>query len=108
MQNAGLLPPGAGSAQVRGFLRVFIANSQARYVPRDVRPVPLILFRAGTFHHSYDYSSADDPGRTIEESTLGWDAFGETRVHVVPGNHITMMSQPHVAELAAKLAACLA
>jgi amino acid adenylation domain-containing protein len=108
MQNAGLLPPGAGSAQVRGFLRVFIANSQARYVPRDVRPVPLILFRAGTFHHSYDYSSADDPGRTIEESTLGWGAFGETRVHVVPGNHITMMSQPQVAELAAKLAALLA
>jgi amino acid adenylation domain-containing protein len=108
MQNAGLLPPGAGGAQVRGFLRVFNANSQARYVPRDVRPVPLMLCRAGTFHPDYDYSGADDPGRTIEESTLGWGAFGDVKVHVVPGNHITMMSQPHVAELAAKLAACLA
>jgi amino acid adenylation domain-containing protein len=107
MQSAGLLPPDAGIAQVRGFLRVFIANSQARYVPSNVRSVPLAIFRAGEVHPDYDYSAADDPGHAIAESTLGWGAFGEAKVHVVLGNHITMMSKPHVAGLAAKLASCL-
>jgi amino acid adenylation domain-containing protein len=107
MQSAGLLPPGAGRAQVRGFLRVFIANSQARYVPCDVQPVPLAIFRAGEFHSDYDYSRADDPGCPIDKSTLGWGSYGEAKVHVVSGNHITMLAQPHASELAARLASCL-
>ncbi|MGH8760646.1 MAG: hypothetical protein ACREVW_14230, partial [Burkholderiales bacterium] len=32
---------------------------------------------------------------------------GEVTVHVVPGNHITMMSEPHVAQLAERIKKCL-
>jgi hypothetical protein len=107
MQSAGLLAPGAGRAQVRGFLRVFIANSEARYVPRNVRRMPLAIFRAGEFHSDYDYSRADDPKCAINTSTLGWSAYGEATVHVVPGNHITMLAQPHAGELAIRLVSSL-
>ncbi|MGF7209876.1 amino acid adenylation domain-containing protein [Skermanella aerolata] len=105
MNDAGLLPPGGGIAQVRGFLKVFVANSKARYAPRDFRPVPIALFQAGEFHADYDYSAAERHG-----AGLGWHAFskGGVTVHQVPGNHITMLSGPNAAELARRLAAHLA
>jgi thioesterase domain-containing protein len=45
---------------------------------------------------------ADDP-------TMGWSAWasGGVEVHVVPGNHATMMYEPHVEALAKTLTACL-
>jgi thioesterase domain-containing protein len=109
MQAVGFLPPGADVAKMRGLLRVFAANSTARYTPHDVQPVPIVLFRAGEFHHDYDFSPADDPGRSIAQSTLGWNRYasGAVAVHVVPGNHITMMSEPNVAQLAQKITSCL-
>jgi thioesterase domain-containing protein/acyl carrier protein len=102
MQAAGLLPPEAGMAQVRGFVRVFIANSRARYLPKDAQPLRIALFRAGDFHRDYDYSVADDP-------TLGWSAYalGDVAVRAVPGNHITMLSEPRVAVLAEQVSQCL-
>jgi amino acid adenylation domain-containing protein len=110
MQAAGFLPPGADVAKVRGLLRVFASNSTARYAPQDLQPVPIVLFRAADFHPDYDFSAADDPGRTMAASSLGWSTYasGDVAVHLVPGNHITMMSEPHAAELARKLALCLA
>jgi amino acid adenylation domain-containing protein len=109
MQRAGLLPPGAGLAQVRGLLGVFVANSKARYTPRDVRKVPIVLCRAGTFHREYDYSPVDDAGLSPAQSTLGWRdlAQNDIPIHVVEGNHVTMMSEPHVAQLADRIAAYL-
>ena len=105
MTEAGLLPPGGGIAQVRGFLKVFVANSKARYAPREFRPVPIALFQAGEFHADYDYSAAERHG-----AGLGWHAFAKdgVAVHQVPGNHITMLSGPNAAELARRLAVHLA
>ncbi|HEX2242874.1 MAG TPA: hypothetical protein VHK27_06405, partial [Gammaproteobacteria bacterium] len=39
----------------------------------------------------------------------GWDQFSEgpVEVHVVPGDHLTMMTEPHVQVLAERLKACL-
>jgi amino acid adenylation domain-containing protein len=109
MKDAGLLPPGDGIAQIRGFLKVFIANSKARYSPRNVRPVPIVLFRAGEFHPDYDYSAAADEGVPGEASSLGWQLFarGGVTTHVTLGNHITMLSGPNAADLARLLAAHL-
>ena len=106
MQRAGLLPPGAGMAQVRGLLGVFVANSKARYAPQDVRKVPIVLFRAGEFRREYDYSPLDDPGCSLTQSTLGWRdlARNEIPIHVVGGNHITMISEPHASDLAKRVA----
>jgi len=109
MQAAGFLPPGADVAKMQGLLRVFAANSTARYTPHDVQPVPIVLLRAGDFHRDYDFSPADDPGCALNESSLGWNRFsiGKVAVHVVPGNHITMMSEPNVAQLARQITSCL-
>ena len=43
------------------------------------------------------------------EGTLGWArvATGGVEVHQVPGEHMTMMHQPQVEELARQLRACL-
>jgi thioesterase domain-containing protein len=46
----------------------------------------------------------DDIGVPSAASTLGWRQFGgSVSVDLVPGNHITMMSDPHVSSLAAAL-----
>jgi amino acid adenylation domain-containing protein len=111
MQAAGFMPPGADVAKVRGLLRVFATNSTVHYAPQDPRPVPIVLFRAAEFHPDYDFSGADDVGHTMATSSMGWSAYAQgevVAVHLVPGNHITMMSEPHAAELARKLALTLA
>ena len=110
MQAVGAMPPGADVAKVRGLLNVFVANSQARYAPRNVLPVPIALFRAGEFHSDYDFSIADDTGSTIETSTMGWNAYasGDINVEVVPGNHITMLSVTNAPQLAERVAQRLA
>jgi len=109
LQSAGFLPPHADVAKARGLLRVFVANSTIRYAPIDTQPVPIVLFRAAEAHPDYDFSSADDAGVPIAQSTMGWRKYarGPVEVHLVPGNHISMMSQPHVGLLADKINTCL-
>jgi amino acid adenylation domain-containing protein len=106
MQAAGMLPEGEGIDQVRGLLNVFVANNKARYMPQDARPLPIVLLRASESHPDYDYSGADTPGVPVEQSTLGWEAFASSpvAVHMVPGNHITMMSDTCAPAMAAALA----
>jgi amino acid adenylation domain-containing protein len=104
LQAAALLPPGAGTAQVRGLLRVFMANTRARYAPGALSPVPVTLFRATQPHPHFNYPAPEDAG-ALEVSTLGWHRLvsGTVSVHEVPGNHVTMLTEPHVATLAARL-----
>jgi thioesterase domain-containing protein len=44
-----------------------------------------------------------------QEADWGWSQYasGIVDIYVVPGNHHTMMSQPHVQVLAEKLKKCL-
>ncbi len=109
MQVCEMLPPSAGTDQVRGFVEVFKANSLARYNPSQPIPVPVVLFRAAEVHSDYDYAFADDPGVGLERSSMGWQAFASdsVAVHLVPGNHLTMLMKPNVGVLAQRLAACL-
>ena len=111
MIKAQMLPPGAGTSQVRGLVQVFKANSRARYIPpAQVHPVPIALFRASEYHGDYDYSAADRGAMEGHEATLGWCQYarGPLEVNVVPGNHLTMMWEPHVQGLAECLGATLA
>jgi amino acid adenylation domain-containing protein len=109
LQEIGFLPPNAQTQQVRGLVQVAKANHQVRYWPGKVLPVPITLFRAAETHPDYDYSVFDEPGTALEHSTLGWQGFtaGEIQTRVVPGNHITMMGQPHVQALGRELALSL-
>jgi len=106
MEAGGLIPPGTPLSQVRGFFRVFIQNSKTSYLPKDPQPVPIALFRASEFHPDYDYSPTDDTAGANGASSLGWATYATEPPSVdrVPGNHITLMTEPHVTELAAKLA----
>jgi thioesterase domain-containing protein len=91
-----LLPPGATVEHLRRLLRVFRANVRAA---RGYDPAPypgrMTLFRA-----------ADQPVSN-GDPTLGWGALtGEpVEVHGMPANHLTLLAEPHVQELAARLRA---
>jgi oxalate---CoA ligase len=88
----------AGSSLPAPFRHTRVLNHLAAksYVPRPY-PGQVTLFRAVE-----RLDAADDPYR-------GWDqvALGGVEVHDVPGDHSSMIREPHVAVLAARLKACL-
>ncbi|QDE91211.1 non-ribosomal peptide synthetase [Myxococcus xanthus] len=96
--QAGLLPDGADSQQVQGFIDVYKAAYEIDYVPRDTLPVPVALFRAQERHEEdgiVPESFAGDP-------SWGWGRHASTAVTpvTVPGDHMTMLAAPHVQVLA--------
>lgn len=103
-ERAGFVPFGAGAEQVKGLFNVFLANSTAVYAPVASPTLPIALFRAAEFHRDYDYSAVDDEARSF-----GWSMFssGPVAVHDAPGNHISMLCEPNVAELSNSLARVL-
>jgi amino acid adenylation domain-containing protein len=110
LQAVGFLPPEAEARQVRGMLEVYKGNQRAgrSYFPHDAQPLPIALFRAVEPYADYDYGP--HAGEPPERSTLGWErwADGPVAIELVPGNHLTMLFEPHVATLAARLAARIA
>ncbi|MEO1377483.1 MAG: hypothetical protein AAFW70_25030, partial [Cyanobacteria bacterium J06635_10] len=50
-------------------------------------------------------SEQQDSSTLFQEPTWGWNQFSskEVEIHIVPGNHISMMSEPHVQVLAEKM-----
>jgi thioesterase domain-containing protein/acyl carrier protein len=76
----------------RNLLSVSKAHIQASSTYRArTSPVPITLIRA------QDTQSTDD-------ETLGWGALSPVHVLWAPGDHVTMMSEPHVQTLAQTLA----
>ncbi|WP_445214848.1 thioesterase domain-containing protein [Brasilonema sp. UFV-L1] len=84
---------------IRPMLRVFYANSQAalNYVPQAY-PKQITLFRT----NAQSSTAERDP-------SMGWDklAIGGTEIHMIPGNHLTMLRKPHIKVLAEQLKACI-
>ena len=84
---------------IRPMFPVFQANSQAtlNYVPQ-VYPNRITLFRTSEQVNTADH----DP-------TLGWSelTMQGVDVHVVPGNHLTMLRKPNVQVLTKQLRQCL-
>ena len=106
LQAADFLPPGAGVSQLRRILRVYQANALAsrRYVPgpyREGYPERVTVFRAAEV--------PGGPEGVVQPPDLGWSRVsGEPpEVHVVPGDHITMLAEPNVHELALRLRTAL-
>jgi thioesterase domain-containing protein len=99
LRAADFLPPGAGVTQLRRILRVYQANTLAakRYVPGRY-PDRVTVFRA-----------AEVPAEAQQAPDLGWGRVSGERVdvHTVPGDHITMLAEPNVHELARRLKAVL-
>jgi len=94
-----LLPPGMAASEIRALLRVFKSNMQAArsYLPRASR-IKVTLFKANE-------PSTGSAGDTAAD----WEGLALDGVDVreIPGDHFTMMREPHVRVLAEQLNECL-
>jgi thioesterase domain-containing protein len=110
LKAINFFPPETGLKPMRGLLRVHHAGSQAswEYV-EHVQPLaqPLTLFVAETIAAG-DFRST--PRDLAADPTLGWGTLVECPIerYIVPGDHISMLTRPHVEVLATQLRRCLA
>ncbi|MBW4677590.1 MAG: amino acid adenylation domain-containing protein [Desmonostoc geniculatum HA4340-LM1] len=96
-------------AELKDFLRhyqLFKANVQAMrdYVPQ-IYPHSLTVFRAKEeIIHDFD-----NPEWSTDDLFLGWNKYSNesTRVVDVPGNHFSILLEPHIHELAKQLRICI-
>jgi amino acid adenylation domain-containing protein len=107
LKMVNLLPPEAETTQVRGLVQVFKANNQTHYVPQEVYPTRVTLFRASEV--DLEEAASKELSEILRHPTWGWDELSVEPVesHIVPGDHITMMTEPHVQVLAEQLRICL-
>ncbi len=104
--------------------RVLGEANRAGLVPADIKPSQALRFielLKADFRATRNYALHRYPGRitlfkanqelgeTSLDPTLGWSnwAGGGVEVHLVAGNHATMVYKPHVEMLAEKLRRCL-
>jgi len=105
---ADLFPAEAGLEQLERLLAVFKAHSQVTYtIPADAISTPLALLRTQGYPAADQDAAADGgfievQGAQADES-WGWTAHGPTTVYHLPGDHLSILSAPHVQELAAYL-----
>jgi thioesterase domain-containing protein/aryl carrier-like protein len=95
---ARLVPEEADDDLAERIFHLFVANTKAMI---SYRPEPyagkLTLFQA-----------SEKFVRTRHEPYHEWSQLcDDVELHKVPGNHLTLVQEPHVHELAAKLAACI-
>ena len=108
LKTVDILPPEAGRAQVHGLVQVFKASTRncSRYRPQGAFRGIIALLRANEVH-------VEDTGIAMNlranDDTWGWNqlAGANVDVRIVPGDHVTMMAEPHVRTLASELAACI-
>jgi thioesterase domain-containing protein/acyl carrier protein len=100
LELVGFLPPQTDIKLVRGLLQVFRIQSQINYVLCNTAHVPIYLFRS---------QERDSPPELLSElwqdPAWGWNQFSDEEVQIyhVPGNHFSMMTEPHVEILAQHL-----
>ncbi|KWC26759.1 non-ribosomal peptide synthetase [Burkholderia ubonensis] len=95
----------AGSDRLRAYLRVYQANFKSRYAPEAAPlPVPIALFRS-TERNPGDYDPSPEVAQLRLDPTWGWSRFSTLPVDVVdvPGDHLTMLLDPHAGVLATHL-----
>ncbi|TAF08476.1 MAG: non-ribosomal peptide synthetase, partial [Nostocales cyanobacterium] len=102
LQMLDILPPNANTQYIENLLQAYKANNNIEYAPQQFTPIPITLFRASEMSAE---EQAAFPSELLTDDTWGWTPFASQPVDVqfVPGNHITMMTPPHVQTLAAKL-----
>ncbi|MBN0042924.1 amino acid adenylation domain-containing protein [Streptomyces actuosus] len=103
----GVLPSGSSGAVIRRLFDVYRANWRATLAYRPAREdQDLTLIRAAEPLPAV-LSAMHGAARTRHQDPCnGWSAMTSGRIHTVhvPGDHLTMMEQPHVAQLASTVA----
>ncbi|NET61393.1 MAG: AMP-binding protein, partial [Symploca sp. SIO2E6] len=107
METVNLLPHNSGINRVRGIVQTIKADELAfmSYRPQGGYQSPITLFRTREVFQD-ELGMLDD---IPTDSTWGWNQFSSqsVEVQVVPGNHTTMLREPHVQVLAEKLLSML-
>lgn len=100
LKRAGLLRSEATLGQLRRLVEVLKANSRAwsLHAPQPGR-TRLTLFKA----------QEQPAGEAGADETMGWGALSPepVEIRVVPGDHISMLAEPHVRVLAQHVQECL-
>ncbi|WP_193196875.1 non-ribosomal peptide synthetase [Nostoc sp. MG11] len=105
LKMVNMLPPNAETTQLKNMMQAYKANSLSLidYVPQHIYPDQITLLRASEpLGENYVRKLPDE---MLQDSTLGWNEFSGEPVNVdfLPGNHVTMMAEPHVQVLAERL-----
>ena len=97
------------SDDLKRILAVYRANTQAsvQYQVRERYPLPMMLFRAAEVGALGNY--LPDEVTTQTDPTWGWGQATAlpVQLHLVPGNHFTMMMEPQVQRLAEQVSLSL-
>ncbi|UFT00038.1 amino acid adenylation domain-containing protein [Nocardia huaxiensis] len=106
----GIVGGDASPQLIRRLYGVFRANYEAtvRY-PMTPLDRDLVVLRARDALPPAAHAAHHRVGSMFDSPTNGWDRWAarELEVVAVPGDHLTMMSRPHVVEVARQLAAVL-
>ncbi|QRK14210.1 LLM class flavin-dependent oxidoreductase [Archangium violaceum] len=107
MKARNLLPPEADATQFRGFVRTYKADQQSAYTPASPYPGRITFLRASVLHP--DNVPIEELRWTVEDPAMGWGRFSTqaVEVHQVPGDHLSMMTEPHVRSVAGCLKECI-
>jgi thioesterase domain-containing protein len=99
---AGVVQPRTDPDTIRGFVEVYKTQAQIRYQPATQPRINVVLFRAREPLADF---LAGMPESLMHDETWGWHQYSDRRpmVEYVPGDHLTMMVQPHVRMLAQRL-----
>ncbi|MBE2201320.1 MAG: hypothetical protein IAE79_22090 [Anaerolinea sp.] len=105
--NNLLFSPDAGAAQIRRLIQISKANTQAyvRYKPPlTTNKITLIRAEDATPEY-YGIKNLEN----YLDQTFGWGKYSTESVDVftAPGEHVTMLAEPHVPVLAQRLSECL-
>lgn len=103
---ADVVPPNTGFSEIRHFFQIYKTGTQTslqrvqNYRPH-IYPNQITLFQASEV--------LDGLSEVDREPTVNWSKFSTKppELRVVPGNHYTMLLEPHVQILAQELKYCL-
>ena len=108
LKMVNMLPPNAEITQMKNMVQALKANSLSliNYVPEQIYPGQITLLRAS---ETPPERLASKFSEIYQDSTWGWSEYScePVDIHFVPGNHITMMAEPHVQVLAERLKVCI-
>ena len=93
LSEANLFPSDVGIDQLKSVVQLFKAQSQINYYPKDVVPVSISLFRTAVSHQKV----------VADDEAWGWRDLASVEVYRVPGDHLSVLSDPHVQILAEKM-----
>jgi thioesterase domain-containing protein len=96
---------GIDSNRLRAYLNVYKSNFKTNYQPpKEVLPIPIALFKTSE-NGVGDIESSPALESLKEDPAWGWTGFSSKPVAAidVPGAHLSMLLEPHVAVLAEKL-----